>query len=171
MVSPLFLWNSNHLLFYHIRSFLSGDTSCHLSHLKKGSGKELKLITLKRFPEPFQSSHLARLQQSGRLLKVADKENFVSLIRSSLEIEKRTILRKLASQVLSATSKQCFEQSTTASCCYSYQTSKTGQFLSSLFSTIKILSSRLQTVYSYRPLRSLMVSKSPSESFSEHKSW
>ncbi|WP_222560460.1 hypothetical protein, partial [Streptococcus sp. HMSC074F05] len=49
----------------------------------------------------------------------------------SLKSEKR--FRKLASQVLSATSKQCFEQSTTASCSYSYQTSKAGHFLPSLF--------------------------------------
>ena len=159
MVSPLFLWNSNHLLFYHIWFFLSEGTSCHLSHLKKGSGKELQLNTLKRLPEPFQSSHPAHLQQSGKLLKVADKGNIVSVTIGRLwRLKSEQILRKLASQVLSTTSEQCFEQSTTASCCYSYQTSKTGQFLPSLFSTIEILSSRLQTVYSHRQLGSLMVS-------------
>ena len=47
-------------------------------------------LRLKRFPKPFQSSHPAQLQQSGRLLKVVDKGNFVSFIRLSLELKKRT---------------------------------------------------------------------------------
>ena len=52
---------------------------------RKESGTEMSFVRI-RFRRPTS----AQLQQSGRLLKVADKGNFVSLIRSYLELKKRT---------------------------------------------------------------------------------